>query len=115
MKQARSRKLYFSISEVATMLDVNVSAIKHWEREFPHLRPKTSPGGTRQYTDKDIDAVRAVYHLIRERKITTEGARAELKTRQSDLELRENTIARLERLLSTLKDIQAHLSSGGAR
>lgn len=112
MRQAGSRKLYFSIGEVATMLGVNVSAIKHWEREFPHLRPRTTAGGTRQYTDKDIDAVRAVYHLIRERKVTTAGARAELKARQSDLELRENTIARLERMLSTLKDIQSRLSRG---
>lgn len=109
MKYQKGSKLYFSIGEVATKLGVNVSAIKHWEREFPHLRPRTTAGGTRQYTSKDIDAIQVVYHLIRERKITTEGARAELKVRQSDLELRENTIARLERILLDLKDIQSRL------
>lgn len=110
MKQLGKRKLYFRIGEVAAMLGVNVSTIKHWEHEFPHLRPKTTPGGTRQYEQKDIDALRAVYHLIRERKIRTEGARAELKVRQPALELRENTIARLEHILSMLRDVQARLS-----
>ena len=49
-----SRKLYYSIKEVAQMIGVSESLLRYWETEFPHLRPKTTGNRVRQYNVKDI-------------------------------------------------------------
>lgn len=104
-------KVYHAIGEVAQMLGEDKSTILYWEKEFPHLTPHKTPGGTRQYKQRDIEALRAVQYLLRERKLTISGARAELKRKRSPLELRENTIARLEVCLDKLKVLHHEIVS----
>ena len=58
-------KLYYSISEVARMFDVNESLLRFWEKEFPLLRPKKGGRGIRQYRKEDIETVKLIYHLSR--------------------------------------------------
>ena len=58
-KTEKSHKLYYSIKEVAQMMNVNESLLRYWETEFPHLKPKTLANRVRQYTDKDIEAAKA--------------------------------------------------------
>ena len=67
----KPRKLYYSIKEVAQMLDVNESLLRYWETEFPHLKPKTTGNRVRQYTEKDIEQIKA-RNAIRECFISTE-------------------------------------------
>jgi len=68
-------KIYFSIGEVAQMLIVSTSLIRFWESEFPHLRPRKNSKGDRRYTQKEIDALRQVYHLVKEKGYTLQGAK----------------------------------------
>lgn len=68
-------KLYYSIGEVAQMLSVTTSLIRFWETEFPHLRPRKNSKGDRRYTQKEIDALRQVYHLVKEKGYTLQGAK----------------------------------------
>jgi DNA-binding transcriptional MerR regulator len=72
---ASSEKIYFSIGEVASLLVVTTSLIRFWESEFPHLRPRKNSKGDRRYTQKDIDALRQVYHLVKEKGYTLQGAK----------------------------------------
>ena len=72
-------KLYYSISEVAGMFDVNESLLRFWEKELPQLRPKKGGRGIRQYRKEDIETVKLIYHLVKERGMTLPGARQRMK------------------------------------
>ena len=96
LNKDKNLKLYFSISEVAQMFDVNESTLRFWEKEFDQIRPRKTGKGTRSYRQEDIDAIRLVYHL------TLAGARQKLK------ENPETTI-RHEEIVNRLKQIKEEL------
>ncbi|HWV69204.1 MULTISPECIES: MerR family transcriptional regulator [Chitinophaga] len=72
-------KQYYSISEVAAMFKVNTSLIRYWENEFDILQPKKNRKGDRLFRQEDIHHLKLIYHLLRERKYTIEGAKQKLK------------------------------------
>ena len=75
----KNLKLYYSISEVAAMFDVYESLLRFWEKEFPQLNPKKGGRGIRQYRKEDIETVKLIYHLVKERGMTLPGARQRMK------------------------------------
>lgn len=97
-------KLYYSISEVAQMFGVNESLLRFWEKEFPQLRPKKAGRNIRQYRKEDIEVVRLIYHLVRERGMTLPGARQRLKDNK------ETTLRNFE-IVERLKGIREELMS----
>lgn len=76
------QKQYFSISEVATLLGVNASLLRFWEKEFKQIMPKTNARGKRSYNSNDIEVIRSVYLLVKEKGFTLDGARKALKARK---------------------------------
>ena len=72
-------KLYYSIGEVAKMFNVNESLLRFWEKEFPFITPKKAGGNVRQYRKEDIENIRLVYHLVKEKGLTLQGAKQKLK------------------------------------
>ena len=72
-------KMYYSIGEVAKMFDVNESLLRYWEKEFPFISPKKAGGNIRQYRKEDIENIRLVYHLVKEKGMTLQGAKLRLK------------------------------------
>jgi DNA-binding transcriptional MerR regulator len=68
-------KLYYTISEVAEMFDVNASLIRYWEKEFKTLSPAKNRNGSRKYTEKDIEDFNHIYELVKEQGFTIDGAR----------------------------------------
>lgn len=109
--KGKTKKLYYSIGEVAKMLREPESTIKYWEREFPHISPQRSAGGTRQYTERNIEALRVIKKLLRERGLTVEGAKSELSQRKTSYERREQALTRLRSALDKLNALQWMLSS----
>lgn len=103
-KKEKNTKLYFSISEVAQMFEVNESTLRFWEKEFDVIKPRKTTKGTRFYRQEDIDSVRLIYHLVKERGMTLAGARQKLKDN------RETTI-RQEEIVNRLKQIKEELLS----
>ena len=95
-------KLYYSIGEVADMFEVNVSLIRFWEKEFDILKPKKNKKGNRMFTAKDLDNLKIIYHLVKERGYTLEGAKKKLK------ENKEDTINNIE-IVIRLKEIRQFL------
>lgn len=75
----KNLKLYYSISEVAAMINVNESLLRFWEKEFPQLKPKKGGRGIRQYRKEDVETVKLIYHLVKERGMTLPGARQRMK------------------------------------
>ena len=96
--------LYYSIGEVAKMFDVNESLLRYWEKEFPIISPKKAGGNVRQYRKEDIENIRLVYHLVKEKGMTLQGAKQKLKMN------RETTIRTTE-ILDRLKLIREELVS----
>ena len=97
-------KLYYSRGEVAKMFDVNESWLRYWEKEFPIISPKKAGGNVRQYRKEDIENIRLVYHLVKEKGMTLQGAKQKLKMN------RETTIRTTE-ILDRLKLIREELVS----
>ena len=91
-------KLYYSIGEVAKMFDVNESLLRFWEKEFPQLNPKKGGRGIRQYRKEDIETVKLIYHLVKERGMTLPGARQRMKDNK------EATLRRESYQRESLKD-----------
>ena len=78
-KSKQMQRLYYSISEVAKMFDVNESTLRFWEKEFDIIQPRKTAKGTRFYRQEDIESVRLIYHLVKEKGLTLAGARQLLK------------------------------------
>ena len=104
LKAEKELKLYYSISEVAKMFDVNESLLRYWEKEFPMISPKKTGGNVRQYRKEDIENIRLDYHLVKEKGMTLQGAKQKLKMN------RETTIRTTE-ILDRLKLIREELVS----
>jgi DNA-binding transcriptional MerR regulator len=79
LNKNKDLKLYYSISEVAQMFNVAETLLRFWEKEFPNISPRKAGRGIRQYTKEDIEEIRLVYHLVKERGMTLQGARDTIK------------------------------------
>ena len=73
-KEREIEKKYFSIGEVAEMFKVAPSLIRYWEGEFDIIRPKKDKKGNRRFTKDDIQKIRFVFHLVKEKGYTLQGA-----------------------------------------
>lgn len=102
LKADKELKLYYSISEVAKMFGVNESLLRYWEKEFPLIAPKKAGGNIRQYRKEDIENIRLVYHLVKEKGMTLAGAKQRLKMNK---ETTMNTAEILERLKEIKKEL----------
>ena len=101
-KEKEIEKLFYPIGEVAQMFDVSVSSIRYWEKEFDILKPKKNKKGNRMFTKKDLDNLKIIYHLTKERGFTLEGAKKKLRENKTD------TIDNIE-IISHLKNIRKFL------
>ena len=78
-KRPQIEKVFYTIGEVAEMFSVNTSLIRFWEREFETLKPQKNKKGNRLFTKDDIEQVKLIFHLVKERGMTINGARQKLK------------------------------------
>ena len=99
-------KLYYPIGEVAEMFDVNVSLIRYWENEFNILKPKKNKKGNRLFTPKDIDNLHLIYHLVKERRLTLEGAKMKLKENKEDVLQNFEVVKKLKYIKKMLLEIR---------
>lgn len=101
--QFNERRLFYNIQEVADHFALNVSTLRFWEKEFDNIRPKKTAGGSRQFTREDIQQVEIIFHLLREKGMTIDGARQSLKTRKDAEEKRVETLHRLREMKKELE------------
>lgn len=102
-------KLYYSIGEVADAFDVNTSLIRFWEKEFDALKPKKNAKGNRKFTPQDIKNLELIYHLVKERGFTLEGAKIHLKENKKKTLDQFEIIRKLETVKAELKKIKEQL------
>jgi DNA-binding transcriptional MerR regulator len=108
-KKREIEKVYFRIGEVAEMFDVNVSLIRFWETEFDIIKPYRNKKGNRFFTPQDVDNFRLIYHLVKERGYTLQGAREKLKGNPADLQKDVEIVKSLQQIRSFLLNLKEEL------
>lgn len=102
-------KRYYSIGELAKAFDVNASLIRFWDKEFDILKPKKNAKGNRMFTPEDVKNLQLIYHLVKERGFTLEGAKVHLKEGQKKTMDTFEIIRKLEAIKTTLINLKNEL------
>ena len=102
-------KRYYAIGEVAKAFGVNTSLIRFWEKEFDVLKPKKNAKGNRKFTPEDLKNLKLIYHLVKERGFTLEGAKTHLKEESKMVLNNFEIISKLENIKTQLVKIKEHL------
>ena len=102
-------KRYYSIGELAEAFNVNTSLIRFWDKEFDILKPKKNAKGNRMFTPEDVKNLQLIYHLVKERGFTLEGAKTHLKEGQKKTLDKFEIIRKLEAVKTTLINIKNEL------
>ncbi len=110
MEEENTDKLFYTITEVAEMFKVNASLIRFWEKEFDALKPRKSNKGNRLYTKKDIENLRVIYHLVKEKGFTLQGAKEKLKEKPVESQNKNlEAIEKLQRVKTFLQDLKKQI------
>ncbi|MTG99085.1 MULTISPECIES: MerR family transcriptional regulator [Myroides] len=109
MKLNLPDKRYYSIGELANAFDLNASTLRFWEKEFDIINPKKNAKGNRMFTHKDIENLELIYHLLKERGFTIEGAKEYLKKQPKSEMNNFELIKKLENIKNTLINIKNEL------
>lgn len=91
------------------MFDVNSSLVRYWEKEFDILKPKKNAKGNRLFTQKDVDNLKVIYHLVKERGFTLDGAKKKLRENKEDTIQNEEIVERLKEIRSFLVELRDNL------
>lgn len=108
-KEKEIEKLYYSIGEVAEIFNVAPSLIRFWESEFDIIKPKKNRKGNRQFTKEDIENVRIIYHLVKEKGFTLQGAKEMLKNNSMAVKNKLELIDSLKSVRKFLVEIRDRL------
>ena len=108
------KKLYYTMGEVAEMFDVKASLIRHWESKFSCLRPHKNKKGNRLFSADDIERLKQIYHLVKERGMTLEGANKVMRASAKAADLSRDTemLERLQRIRAALVEVREELKLG---
>ena len=111
LNKNKDLKMFYSISEVAQMFNVTETLLRYWEKEFPNIKPQKGGRGIRQYTKDDIEQIRLVHHLVKERGLTLQGARDMLKrNKKGDVNRQIEVIDKLKAIKAELQEIGKNLN-----
>ena len=102
-------KRYYSIGELAKAFDVNASLIRFWDKEFDILKPKKNAKGNRMFTPEDVTNLKLIFHLVKERGFTLEGAKTHLKEGQKKTLDKYEIISKIEAIKMQLNAIKSEL------
>jgi DNA-binding transcriptional MerR regulator len=99
-------KLYYSIGEVAEMLDVPVSTVRFWENEFDILKPMKNKKGNRMFTPSDIKNLKIIHHLLKKEGMTLSGVKKKLSGKWEETDYKYEINESLQKIKTILLDIR---------
>jgi DNA-binding transcriptional MerR regulator len=105
-KKPKIEKVFFSIGEVAEMVGVTPSSIRYWESSFDELAPRKSGKGTRLFSLDDLETVKFIHHLVKERGMTIKGAQQKLKDNRQETANSWEIVKRLQKIKEELVAIK---------
>lgn len=110
-KEPKIEKIFYTISEVADMLGVNQSLIRFWEKEFDILKPQKNKKGNRLFKQQDIDNLRLIFHLVKERGMTLKGAKLKLQNNKQEINDSFEIIKKLQSVKQNLIQLKEELDT----
>ena len=108
-KEKEITKLYYSIGEVSAMFSVNNSLIRFWEKEFDIIKPKKNKKGNRMFTPVDVENFHLIFHLVKERGYTLQGAKDHLKGNVHEAASQHEIVKKLQKIKGFLIEIKEGL------
>lgn len=108
----KNTKIYYTMGEVSEMFDVKPSLIRFWEQKFDILKPQKNKKGNRLFTPADIENLKLIYHLVKEKGMTLAGAQKRIKDNKNGLQRDIEVIDRLLSIKSVLMEIREELKAG---
>lgn len=102
-------KIYYSISEVATMFQVKISTLRFWEKEIEQLKPKRNDKKTRFYSKEDIQTIKQIKYLIDDQKLTLKGVKEKLSEKKDIVAKQQELVERLKNIRKELKSIESKI------
>ncbi len=99
-------KMFYTMGEVAEHFNMNISAIRYWEKEFSILKPKRNKKGNRLFTPQDFDNFHLIYHLIKEKGMTLEGAKKQLEHHADETYRKFEVIKKLKEIRLQLNNLR---------
>lgn len=102
-------KKYFTIGEVAKELGVATSLIRFWETQFDFIRPKKNAKGNRKFTQDDLKKLKLVYHLVKEKGYTLQGAQDHIKNSKDSIDDKAQMVESLQNIRSFLEEMKKNL------
>lgn len=108
-KKPKIEKIYYTIGEVAKMMDVGVPTVRYWENEFDALKPAKNKKGNRMFKSGDIETVRLIHYLVKKRGLTIKGAKLKLKENRNETLDNFEVVKRLEGIKQELIEIKEGL------
>jgi len=109
-KPRKIEKLYYTIGEVAKMFDVKTSLIRFWENEFDIIKPKRNNKGNRLFTKQDVENFYIIYHLVKEKGLTLDGAKKKMKDNKEDTINNFEVVKSLRNIKELLLEVKDNLT-----
>lgn len=100
-------KKYYKISEVAQLLGLSTPTLRFWEKKFTILKPKRNSHGVRLYTPEDIETIRLVLFLVKQKGLKIDAAQQEIRVNRQNVSQRAEIIQRLTDIRDRLKELQS--------
>lgn len=107
--QHKTSRIYYSMGEVSEMFDVNPSLLRFWEQKFDILKPHKNKKGNRMFTPEDVENLKIIYHLVKEKGMTLAGAQKRMKENREGLERDMEVVERLQKIKAVLMEIRQEL------
>jgi DNA-binding transcriptional MerR regulator len=108
-KEKEISKLYYPIGEVADMFEVNTSMVRFYEKEFEILQPKKNAKGNRLFRPEDVDNLKIIFHLIKDKGFTIQGAKDYMKSNKNEVQDNQKVIDSLEKLKYFMNELKEQL------
>lgn len=99
----KNLKIYYSIKEVAAIIGVPESTLRYWEKQFSEVKPKKTSSGVRQYKKEDIDLLKLIYHLLKDKGMNIAAARERLKNTKQEVVETSDIVNRLKSIRDELQ------------
>jgi DNA-binding transcriptional MerR regulator len=104
-KEPKIEKVFFTIGEVAKMMNVETTTIRYWENQFEALKPQKNKKGNRLFAKDDIERVKLIHHLVKEQGLTIKGAKQKLKDNSEETLHNFEIVKKLQKVKQELVEI----------
>lgn len=98
-----TEKKYYKIGEVSEILNIPITTLRFWEREFTVIKPRRTQGGKRMYTSDDMEKIKMVWYLVKERGMKLQAAEQTIRQNRRNVSKRHEVIERLQEVLADLQ------------